>query len=302
MNKSLIAIILIASIGIWASPVAAQTENDSLWSSGGNIGLFLQQVGVSNWSGGGQNAISYGAETTLFLNRANDKSTWESSLFAAYALIKQGDQETWKNNDALIITSKYGRFFTKKLQLSAGLDFRTQFADGFDYEGANDGTDTLTSAFMAPGYLSLYVGATYKPNKALSVTLAPVTNKLTFVLDDQLAALGAYGVDRGDNVRSQMGASLTASFQKEVMTNVNIKSNLFLFGAYDDFNHIDVNYDLFINLKVNKFITTNFGLQAIYDHDIDIEDEDGNVGPRLQLRNALTIGFNFNFGDKLEDE
>jgi len=302
MVNILRATFLFALLGMLIYPAKAQTENDSLWTVGGNIGLFLQQVGVSNWSGGGQNAISYGAEATLFFNRANDKSTWENSLFSAYALLKQGDQDTRKNNDLLIITSKYGRFFSKKFQLSAGLDFRTQLADGFDYEGANDGTDTLTSAFMSPGYLSLYVGATYKPSKALSVTIAPLTNKLTFVLDDQLAALGAYGVDPGENIRSQFGASLTASFQKEVMTNVNIKSNLFLFGAYDDFNHIDVNYDLFINLKVNKFITTNFGLQAIYDHDIDIEDEDGNVGPRLQMRNALTIGFNFNFGDKLEEE
>jgi len=277
------------------------TEEDTTWTVGGNIGLFLQQVGLSNWAGGGQNSLSYGMESQLYTNQATENHTWESSLQAAYGLVKQGDQGTRKNNDVLIITSKYGRFLSKKWQASAGIDFRTQFAKGFGYDGATDGTDTLISAFMSPGYLSPYLGATYKPKKSISMSFIPVMGKFTFVLDDQLSELGAYGVEPEKNVRSQVGASFNGGYQKEIMTNVNLKTNLLLFAAYDDITHIDVNFDFFLNFKVNEYITTNFSLQAIYDNDIDIEDDDGNIGPRLQMRNTLNVGITYNFGDKLED-
>ncbi|MTI19490.1 DUF3078 domain-containing protein, partial [Fulvivirga sp. RKSG066] len=170
-------------------------DKDSIWTIGGNTGLFLQQVGVSNWAGGGQNSLSYGMEANLYANKSTDKHSWENNLQAGYGLIRQGDQDTRKNNDVLIVTSKYGRFLAKKWQLSAGLDFRTQFDKGYEYEGAEDGTDSLISTFMAPGYLSPYIGFTYKPNKAVSLTLSPMMAKFTFVMNDQLSELGAYGVD-----------------------------------------------------------------------------------------------------------
>ena len=277
-------------------------SKDSAWTNGGNVGIFFQQVGVSNWSGGGENAVAYGGELNLFANKRRRKHTWFNSLQAGYGLVKLGEANSRKNNDVLIITSQYGRFLNDKWQLSGGLDFRTQFDDGYSYEGASDGTDTLISTFMAPGYLSPYIGFTYKPNDAFSATIAPLMNKITFVMDDDLAAVGAYGVDPGDNVRSQAGWSLSSLFQKEIMTNVNLKTNLMLFAAYEEPEHIDVNFDLFLNFKVNEFITTNFSLQSIYDHDIDIEDSDGKIGPRLQMRNVLNIGLTYNFGEKKKEE
>jgi hypothetical protein len=126
--------------------------------------------------------------------------------------------------------------------------------------------------------------------------------KVTFVMDDDLAAVGAYGVDPGDNMRSQTGWSVSAVYQKEIMTNVNLKTSLLLFDAYESLGHVDVNFDLFLNFKVNKYITTNFAIQAIYDDDVNIEDDDGKVGPRLQLRNVLNIGLTYNFGEPRKKE
>lgn len=299
--KKAALVVLVVCVTFFTTYSQTQAENDSIWTSGGNFSLFLQQVGVSNWAGGGQNAMSYGGEANFYINKARANHTWENNLRAGYALIKQGDQDFRKNNDVLIIDSKYGRFISKKHQLSGGFDFRTQFTDGFEYDGSADGTDSLIATFMAPGYFSPYVGITYKPKRSVSMTLAPVMGKFTFVLNEQLSDLGAYGVDPGSKVRSQIGASFTGNYQKAIMENVNLKTSLLLFAAYNDIRHVDVNFDLFLDFKVNKYISANFTLQTIYDHDIDIEDEDGDVGPRLQLRNVLNIGFVLNFGDKLED-
>lgn len=304
MKRTFIALVI---MGFIANSVVAQDTDvapipkDSAWTIGGNFGIFFQQVALENWAGGGENAISYGAELNVYANKRRRNHTWFNSLQAGYGLAKIGDADARKNNDFLILNSQYGRNLSNpKWQLSAGLDFRTQFADGFTYGGAADGTDTLISTFMAPGYLSPYLGFTYKPNDNFHATLAPVMQKLTFVRNDELAALGAYGVDPGDNFRSEIGWSITSSYQKEIMKNVNLKANLLLFSAYEEERHVDVNFDLFLNFKVNEYITTNFTVQAIYDHDIKIEDGD-SVGPRLQLRNVLNIGLTYNFGQKIEE-
>ena len=84
------------------------------------------------------------------------------------------------------------------------------------------------------------------------------------------------------------------------MENVLLKTNLLLFGDYSQLNHIDVFWDVFIDMKINKWLTANFSAQMIYDHEIKIEDEDGNTGPRTQLRNVLNVGIGYRFGDKME--
>ena len=295
---------LLLALAMTASLYAQDTtpteeENDSIWTVGGNTGLFFQQVGLKNWAGGGEDALAYGGEVNLYANKFTEKHTWNNTLQAGYGLVKIGDANARKNNDVLMVNSQYGRFMTDNWQLAVGLDFRTQFANGYIYGGAADGTDSLISTFLAPGYATVYIGATYKPNEAFSATLSPLTEKVTIVSDDELAAKGAYGVDPGENVRWQTGWSVNTQYQKEIMTNVNLKTALLLFGDYEESRHVDVNFDLFLNFKVNKYITTNFSLQAIYDHDIKIEDEDGNVAPRTQLRNVLNIGVVYNFGDPL---
>ncbi len=307
MKKTLLLTLLITGLISTVSaqdtePSAVPISRDSAWTTGGNVGLFFQQVALNNWAGGGENAIAYGGEVNLYANKRRRNHTWFNSLVAGYGLAKIGDDAAVKNNDLLIINSQYGRNLKNpKWQMSAGIDFRTQFDDGFLLEGAADGTDSLISSYMEPGYLSPYLGFTYKPNDNFSATIAPVMQKMTFVMNDELADLGAYGVDPGDNFRSEIGWSLTSGYQKEIMKNVNLKANLLLFASYEEQRHIDVNFDLFLNFKVNEYITTNFSVQAIYDHDIKIEDGD-SLGPRLQLRNVLNIGLTYNFGEKRLEE
>jgi hypothetical protein len=297
----LVTAFMLSNTILKAQDDTAPIPKDSAWTIGGNVGVFFQQVALNNWVGGGENSIAYGAGLNLYANKKLKSHTWQNSLQAGYGLIKIGDAGSRKNNDVLIINSQYGKFISKQWQLSAGVDFRTQFADGFIYAGASDLSDTLISTFMAPGFLSPYLGLTYKPNDNFSATIAPIMEKFTFVMNDELSRVGAYGVDPGKNLRSQAGWSIAAQYQKEIMTNVNLKANLLLFDAYEELTHIDVNFDLFLNFKVNEYITTNFSVQTIYDHDVQIEDSDGNVGPRLQLRNVLNIGLTYNFGEKLPE-
>lgn len=294
---------LFASLILSLNINAQDTDTTAAWTKGGNVTFLLQQVGVRNWAGGGESSISYGSQVGLFANRAVDRHTWNNSLEAAYGLIKKKGLSPVKSVDFLILKSKYGNYITDDWQVSGALDFRTQFTPGYAYQkdaATNIEYKSLISDFLAPGYFQAMIGLTYKPNPAFYFTVAPLSNKLTIVLNDSLSAAGAFGVDPGEKLNYEFGASISTGLEKQLIENVNLKTNLLLFADYSELSHVDIMWDLFIDMKVNKWLSTNFALQMIYDHDIDIVDAEGKIGPRTQIRNVLNVGIAFWFGDKLE--
>jgi hypothetical protein len=54
-----------------------------------------------------------------------------------------------------------------------------------------------------------------------------------------------------------------------------------------------------MDLLVNKYVKANIGLHLLYDDDIkakeQINGEQVIVGPKLQLKQALGVGFVYNF-------
>lgn len=278
----------------------SQEEQDRSWRRGGNFNFFLQQVALKNWAGGGETALSYGSQVLLFADHITTRHTWENSLKTGFGLIKKQDEVTRKNVDFLILKSRYGNFFAPKWQLSASFDFRTQYAPGYDFRldpATKTETRTLISDFMAPGYLQANLGITYRPGERFNATFSPLANKMTFVFNDSLSNAGAYGVEPGERLMYELGTSLSANMQRQLMENVNLKTNLLLFSSYTEVTHIDVFWDLFLDMKINRWLSANFTVQMIYDHDIDIEDGEGDFGPRIQLRNVLNVGLSFSLGD-----
>ena len=291
--KSILSISLLAVSGlIFGQEVPA----DTLWKKSGTLVFSLQQAGFTNWANGGIPSLAYGSVLNYSANRADENSTWNNSFQGAFGFLKQDEGEARKNTDLLILTSEYGKNFSENTQIAVGTDIRSQFAKGYVYsEDPNTGNEIkdLVSAFLSPGYVQTYIGLSYKKSN-FNATISPATNKLTFVLDETLSAAGSYGVDAGKKVRSQFGASLNAGYASEVAENVSLKTNLMLFGDYAAFTQWDVNYDLFLDFKINKFLSTNFLLQMIYDHDIRGNNEiEGENGPALQIRNVLNFGLTF---------
>ncbi len=179
----------------------------------------------------------------------------------------------------------------------AGLvNFKTQFADGYNYP--ND--SVKISTFLAPGYLLGAVGMNYKYKDLLGMFISPVTSKTTIVLDDTLSNAGAFGVDKGKNVRNEVGGYVRANFQKEIMKNVKLTTTLGLFSNYlEEPQNIDINWDLLVLMKVNKYISVSINTNLIYDDDIKIvQDDNGDGinevnGPRTQFKEILTVGFSY---------
>ena len=62
----------------------------------------------------------------------------------------------------------------------------------------------------------------WRPKSNYSLLLSPVSTKMTFVTDDYLSDLGAFGVDPGDHFKIEGGASVKARAELPVMETVNL--------------------------------------------------------------------------------
>lgn len=259
--------------------------------------MNFSQVALSNWSGGGQNTLAIAGLVTLLANMKTDAAVWDNGLDVGYGFTKLADQDFRKSDDKVILISKYGYKATDQLYYSALLDARTQLSDGFNYDNVDSitGQPALISRFAAPAYVTLGLGLTWKPADYFQVFVAPISNRLILVLDDTLSAVGAFGVDPGKKVKSELGVLLNVTFKKELMTNVTLSSRLNLFSAYQTFDKAVVTWESLLGLKVNDYITASIALDVMYDEKVAITRDDKTVGPSTQIREVLAIGLGYKF-------
>ena len=286
--------IALAFLGV--GTVSAQTETaegTSPWTREGNLGLKLTQVSLTNWAAGGDNSVAFDFQGAYQANYKKGKHLWNNRLELAYGLNRTGEDGTKKANDKIYLTSNYGYSIAKSWYASAFATFQTQFSPGYDYSISKD---ISVSEFMSPAYLTTGLGFTYEPNKIFTVVLSPASWRGTFVLNDRLSDEGAYGVDPGKHLLSSFGANLKGEVRYEFMKNMTVYSRLDL---YSDYLHkpqnIDVNWEVQINMAINKWFSTTLTTNLVYDDDVKIAQKDGTKGPRVQFKEILGVGLQFNF-------
>jgi hypothetical protein len=317
MKKTLITLlwVVIPAQQLWAQEPDT-LQPDTLWKKGGILGINITQIGLSNWAAGGQNSVSGTGLVSLFANYKHKKSIWDNSLDLGYGMINQGNNGIWvKSDDKIDFASKYGLQAFDHCYYAAALSFKTQFAPGFDDPYKPDSVRKVISNFMAPGYIMLALGLDYKPNDKFNLFVSPVTGKMTLVQDQTLADAGAFGVEGADldtagniipgtgkQMRVELGGSMKSMYKVNLMENVSLMLKVELFTNYlENPGNIDVNGELLLNMKVNKFLSVTFNALVLYDDDIDIArdtDDDGimdKTGPITQIKEVLGVGFNLKF-------
>lgn len=298
--------------------VAADTttvirEKIKFWKNTNKAGVNMNEVAFVNWNSGGNNSIS--ALMHAFFGRKYKKQllNWNSTLSVKYGLNAQEGREIRKTEDNLELNSNFGyrRDSVSNFYYSAKFNFNTQFTYGYRYPN----TDNPISKFMAPGYAFIGVGTEYSsPTEDLTVYVSPVTEKSTFVLDQQLANEGMFGVtpairdeegniiQEGEKVRTEFGFLISSGFSKEIFDNIGLNNQLRLYSDYlNKFGNIDVDWELNVKLKVNEYVQANVGSHLKYDDDVKFKkdlDGDGTLettGPRIQFKQLLGVGVVYEF-------
>ncbi|MEO8146652.1 MAG: DUF3078 domain-containing protein [Bacteroidia bacterium] len=273
---------------------------DTSWKTGGIIGITFNQVSLTNWAAGGDNSIALNSIFTGFANYKKGKWGWDNGLILAYGMVQIAKEDLRKNDDRIELVSKPGYEFKKNWCISYLFNFRSQFSKGYDY---NFDPRVLTSDFLAPAYIINSLGIEYKPNDNFYFYVSPVTLKTTYInVGNDVIPHLLYGVDSDKTARNEFGFYLSTRYKKDIMTNVTLFTKLDLFSNYSENpQNVDVNCELLLSLKVNKFITATVGLQAIYDDDTFVpkgKDDNGvpEYGKGLQFKESIGVGLAYNFG------
>lgn len=280
------------------------------WRTKKEVGLNLNQVSFTNWNSGGTNSISAIVTGKATARYKQVKWFWNSDFNVRYGLNKQEDERIKKTEDVIEVISNVGLELDPKSNwfYSSKFSFNTQLANGYNYPNR----DEPISRFLAPGYMFFGLGMEYGRHiERLSFYASPFTLKTTFVLDDDLANRGAFGVDpaiydlegnllrKGSKVKQELGILLTNQYEEEVFENIKIKSLLRLYTDYiNSFGNIDVEWELNLDMKVNRYVKATLGSHIRYDDDIKVEvmtNETTNeeiviTGPKLQWKQILGVG------------
>lgn len=298
MIKKLLKLIVLsfAVITVNMQNIKAQADSTDGWKYNGIFSLTAQQVSFSNWAAGGENSYSINGLVALGADYKQGKHLWENDLITSYGIMKQGEKEIRKTDDNFEINSKYGYQASKSWYYSGLVNFKTQFAEGFKYDD-KAGTKTRISTFLAPAYLNIAAGMTYKPSAVFNMFIGPISGKTTFVMDKQLADAGAFGVTPGDKVKNEFGATFKAELNKDIVKNVNLLTKLQLFSSYTDKpQNIDVDWQLLLSMKINEWLSANINLHMIYDDDIKgIDDSGKEIGPQVQFKEVFGVGLSYKF-------
>jgi hypothetical protein len=296
MNK----ILLFCFLLFFSFSLHAQT--DTIWRKGGITALSFNQVSLSNWAAGGDNSIGGNALVSLYAKMKKGNWAWDNTLDLAFGAAKVGHQEWRKSDDKIDLNTKVGHDLGKNMYLTYLFNFKTQFTEGFNYPG--DTAKIRISNFMTPGYFLNSVGIDWKPNDDMSFFLSPITLKTTVVTDQTLidraaaANISLYGVEAGKKVRNEMGAYFLALYKKKIMENVLLSTKLELFSSYtNNPENIDVNWEVILAMKVNKYLNVLLTTQLLYDNDVFIIKDENNKsgGPGTQFKETFGLGFSYKF-------
>jgi len=286
-----------------ASGVAVVKDpNDTIkmtWKTGGIYNLNFNQAALSNWAAGGDNsALSLSTLLSVYAFYKDGRKSWDNSLDLAYGIVNTTSLGTRKSDDRIDLVSKYGYDLGKKWYLSALVQFRSQFAAGYNYPDAN--TKVLTSNFLAPAYILQSIGMDYKPNDNFSLFLSPITARELLVRNDSLAGVGAFGVDSGKKFRFELGAFVSVNYTANISKTAIYKTKLDLFSNYlHNPQNIAVNWTNILAVKVNRLISMNLTVNMIYDNDVSSTKSDGTAGgPKVQIQEVMGIGLAYKFDNK----
>jgi len=271
-----------------ATKLGSATPVDTIqgWKLSGVSGINFGQTTLKNWSAGGGNSVSGNFYLNGSLNYTKNKWSWNNLLALQYGLIYSQENDWRKNADNISFMSKIGYQINSKWSYAFLADFNSQFAKGYDYTVSSV---NYISTFMAPAYSTLALGFSYKPNDKYMLFLSPITARMTFVLNDSLSHVqgGSFGVDEGKKFKVEPGAYILATTKQTLVENVEIISKLDMFTPYNDrFGHIDVNWDLLMNFKINKLLTANLNTTVRY-YENEIK--------KVQFKEIFGLGFAYNF-------
>ena len=278
----------------------------------GSYGLNINQLALSNWAAGGEN--TWAGKTFANFTLLDHKKAFEQKLTGSFAfgISRFANKRLEKQDDKIDLTYSLSLNSKSRWNITMVSTFNTQLANGYKYP--ND--STVISSFFAPAYLTVSAGYSYKiKDERFQIYMSPLAGKVTFVMNQELADAGSFGVKKGyydqdsiwipgENIAPSIGVNIIINYKQPIGKNITYTTMLNTFYNYwerrdDDRLRLDVNWENTIDFVITKYIRTILFVHLKYDHNTtfpvykDIEGVQTVVDnvPKLQFKESLGIAF-----------
>ena len=301
--KRIIPILFLLMIALAAEAQFVVIDSTTNWRKSFRAGLNLNQANFSsNWKGGGVNSFGFNTLLNFKANYKKGKVSWDNEIDLLYGMVNNEGQGVRKTNDRVYIDTKYGYAIAEKWDAFVAVNVLTQFAKGFKYTKDANGVEQeqLISDSFSPVFITATLGAEWKPTSYFKMRFSPFAPRVTILRNNDgrysaVDPVAPYGVNVGESDRFEFYAfQMTADFDKDIATNMNLKARYMLFANYKtlEANKVDHRVDLNLTAKVNKFINVSLGGIFLYDFDQD-------RSPQFSQALSLGVLYTFqNFQDK----
>jgi hypothetical protein len=260
----------------------AQTDSlpQNQWIPIGVAGINLNQVSLSNWTQGGENAVSFTLLGNFGLDYFSDPWQFKNNLKLAYGRTKLGSDDFRTNDNELYLETILSRAIGLAVDPYVSNTIRSVIGNGYKY----DDSTFQTAAFFDPGYITQSIGFTYNKLKNFSTRLGvgfqeTITDKFRYYSDDPETQ------DEIESFKFDTGIESVTEIEQAVMENMFIKSSLRLFSRFNSMDVWDVRWDNTLTAKVNNYVNVNFNFLLI--HEI-------SQTRKTQLKEALQLGLTYN--------
>lgn len=279
-------------------PKPKKKEIKDGWRTKGTFSLLFNQSAFNfDWQGGGTSNVSGNSSVDYSFNYKKGSFSWENRIKTDYGLSFLKDEDfVRKTDDRIEIDIRLGQQIGESnWNYSFFANFLSQFDKGFRFEVDPDTDETIRieeTHFFSPAFVQAGPGFLWKKSDDLNINIAPVTSRMIFV-DKEFTNVEGYedgdyfGVDAGESTRFEFGGSIAANVKFTIVENLTMENILNLYSNYiEDPANVDLDYTMSLNLKINRYVSSNFTFQSIYDD---------NATSAFQIRQVLGIGFDYKF-------
>jgi hypothetical protein len=244
--------------------------------------LTLTQVAFTDWSQGGDNALSWalGLDGKSILDE--EHTNWSNSYKFGFGQARLGDQSIRKTDDRIDLESVIAYKMSEKLNPYGAATLKTQFAHGYKY--AADGSKTAVSQFFDPAYLTQSAGVVYQPFAELKTRLGAglreiITSDFPGYADDP-------STRDIETTRIDGGLESVTELNLKLEENVTFSSKIELFAPFKRMDEIVVRNDNMLTAKVSKYLAVMLNVQLV---------NEKAISPRTQYKEVLAFGFSYTF-------
>ena len=240
-------------------------------------GLNINQIALSNWTKGGDNAISWTLTGTLGLKYISNDWGFRNNLNLAYGRTKLGGADFRTNDNDFYLETVLERRLAWAVDPYISNTIRTALTTGYNY---NQNPIMPSADFFDPGYLTQSIGFIYNKGNGF-------TTRLGFAVQEVFTKKYStfYNIDpetgMAKDFRVEAGLESVSTAEYTIAENLLYKGSLRLFTRYKSLDVWDIRWDNAIIAKINSFMNVNLTYLFIYEK---------AQSPTAQMKESLQLG------------